>query len=300
MESEDATSSLREQALRIALMARPDFFERTMVATLSKVSKSCFKQVFETICYRENYKDCRGLVLQSQEKRKEYFLNKHPHLRTIPHLVWNEYDTVCALVSVGSGLNFTLYQGTRPNRPCSHHREIIIECRYIWNSDFNLTYRAWDFFINTLPHQPSAFFKHAYDIYFHAYGMAEEIAGHHVLEYHMRSPAVSDVKICITDIGGESVPLTDFLEFPSILKAILQSQDTVFTVNGLYKIFRFSGVIIPENYDTYQAYFLVSRYSSFQKLPKKIRQPIIERYNAQHSERIASGKKDSKKCGCFG
>jgi hypothetical protein len=300
MESENITSSLHEQALRIALTARPDLFNRKMVAALSQVNNSFFKQVLETMGYREKYGDCRALVLQSQEKRKEYFLNKYPHLRTISGLVWNEYETACACVSAGSGLNLILYPENRPNGPYGNRRELMIECRYIWDSGHNLIYRVWDLFINTLSHQPCVFFKHAYEVYFHGYGQLDEILGDHVLEYNLRSIGVSDAKICLTDIGGAVVPLTVFLEFPVALQAILQSKVTEYRVGGLYKTFLFEGVKIPENYDRYQKYFPVPRYSSFQRLPKKIRKAIVERYKAQYSEMIATEEKNSKKWGCFG
>ncbi len=293
---------LRDEGLYSALMARPALFDRKTVAALSAVSASYFQSVFQTIQYRKKYnKDCRALVLQSQEKRREYFLHKCPHLRTIPNLIWNEHGNVCALVSGGHGVKFTLHQGTRSNRPYGNVKEIMIECRYIWDSQYNPVYRIWDLFINVLPHQPRAFFKGAYDIYFHGYGGIDfQAFNEHVLEYHFRLPSESYAMICITDIGEDLVPLTEFLEFPLLLEAFLQSKSTAYTVGGLYKTFIFAGVTIPEDYDRHQQFFNKPKYGSFEDLSKKIRHAIIQRYNIQHPEAVLPKKKSKKKFGCFG
>jgi hypothetical protein len=241
------------------------------------------------------------LVLQPKEKRREYFLHKCLHLQTIPNLIWNEHGTVCALVSGGHRLNFLLHQGTRSNRPCGDVKEIMIECRCLWDSQYNPTHKIWDLFINVLPHHPRAFFKGAYDVYFHGYGSIDYQAfDEHVLEYHFSLPCESDVMVCITDIGGDLVTLTEFLEFPLLLEAFLQSKSTGYTVGGLYKTFMFAGVTIPENYHRHQQFFNTPKYGSFQELPKKIRHAIIDQYNVQHPSVVMPKKKSKKKFGCFG
>jgi len=283
----------------IALINHPDLFTRPMLGVLSQVDKNCKKAVLGTKAHRKGYKDCRDLVGSSSEEIKSYFLESVPHLKSVLNLVWNASGAQCARVSDGSPLKFILYGESIIERPCIQGRVVMIERRAVYNSMLFGDWKTWNYFYNALPHHPTAFFKeNNRDVCFHGYG-GIDIRGKvkaHVLEYCLAPSPMPDLLICGTIIGGKFIPLEQFLEFPVLLQAILNSADCYVSDNR--KTFELKGVTLPDNYDAWEAYFTsVPRYKSFNQLPKKIREGISKQYLAQKSV-ITKEKPNS--VGCFG
>jgi len=285
--------------LKLALMIKPDCFDRKMVRCLSEVSVNCNKIIRETIQYRERYnKDYRAWILNSDsEVRKQHFMNLEQHLKPVQDLTWNQYGTACAKASFGSQLNWSLYEGIRQKRLCSWLKEVMLERRSFFNPDSVGNCAVWENFYDVLPHRPSVSFDGNFDVYIHACGAVkkQDPFGVDVLEYRLSSELGTVVFICMAEINGELFPLAIFLEFPRLLEAFLKSSQIKFALGFVRKVFVLEGVTLPEHYDICKPYYEQGRhYTSFEKLPKKIRKALAAHYLAQR------GKQKKKKWACFG
>jgi hypothetical protein len=307
MDEPDSTEK-KATALKIALMTRPDRFKRKMIYCLSEVSVDCEKIIRETVLYRKSYrKDCRDLILNSDsEARKQRFIDFHPQLKDMKDLVWNQHGTVCAQVSFGSNLNWSLYQDDRPVRVSNQTKEVMVERRSLFKADYVGNCAVWASFYNILPHQPTVCFDGNFDVHVHVCGaerkqdfpfIAEDPPFDvDVLEYRLSSDLGTGACVCKGEIDGEIFSLAVFLEFPRLLEAFLNSSEVQFSVGFVRKIFSLKGVTLPEHYDECKPYYKEARYyTSFEGLPQEIRKPIIAHYLAQR------GKTPKKKIwACFG
>jgi hypothetical protein len=285
--------------LKLALMIRPDCFNRQMIFCLSRLSKSCEKIIRATVLYRMPYNaDYRAWVLSSDaETRKQHFMGLEPELKKLPDLIWNRFGTTCAQASFGSELNWSLYHSIRPKRLLSRENEVMLERRSFFNSDYVGNCAVWENFYDVLPHKPVVSFDKNGDIYVHACGTIEtqNSFGVEVLEYRLSSEQGVSAFICMAEIDGESVQLAIFLEFPRLLEAFLKASETKFSVGFVRKAFVLEGVVLPENYDESKPYYKEARhYTSFEDLPKRIRKAIVAHYLAQ------KGESKKKRWACFG
>src|SRR5665213_2965831 len=51
-----------------------------------------------------------AILRSTAECRKQFIMQRHPHLKEVKDLEWNSYGTVCAKASWGEFLNFSLYE----------------------------------------------------------------------------------------------------------------------------------------------------------------------------------------------
>lgn len=285
--------------LKMTLVAQPDYFNREMVRCLSMVNKYCEEMVRETVQYRMPYNaDYRAWVLNSDsESRKQYFIDLNPHLKSIPNLVWNKHGTICALASFGPELNWCLYEKIREKRDVGRAREVMMERYHCLKPEFIGNCAVREHFYGCLPYRPVISFDVDSTICIHACGAMniQDPIGVEVLEYRLTLGQGSAHFVCMAEVGKKIISLANFLEFPKLLQAFLESSETKFSVGLVRKIFVLEGVTLPDDYDECKIYYEQTRYhQSFKDLPSSIRKAIFTHYLAQ------KGKPKKSKWACFG
>jgi len=242
-----------------------------------------------------------NLICNTAPLRMDYFVKDKPYLQLVHDLEWNCYGTACATASWGKQNNWALSEGKREYSPYYYikEQELLLERRYFLSCVHQ--YAAWDNFYRCLPYQPKIFFSSAGAICFYGYGniqVADDQKSGNVMEYSLYRWGKMEQK-CVTEIKGREVPLTTFLEFPSLLKAFLNSSVVRIKPSGLLntvKVYALRGVNIPKHYWDCKQYFSTMTYNSFDELPEMIRKVIIACYNTQRY----SIKKIKKTLHCFG
>jgi hypothetical protein len=237
------------------------------------------------------------ILQQTANVRKQYFLRKKPYLQRIhKDLEWNRYGSACAKVSVGCGSSFSIKTNTGI---ISHHQEkvLLFEGRRLLDRTLGLC-ESFEKFYDYLPLDRSRlFFSFGDSMHCYGYGEMKSISDEKsgdVVEYCV-APEIKAIYKCVTQIEGIEVPLMIFLEFPSLLKAFLDSSSIFVStssvdvkkdkklINGV-KICALDGVAIPDNYRLHKNYFLTPLYSSFKKIPKCIRKVIAQHYDVQQNK----------------
>lgn len=238
----------------------------------------------------------RKAVLDTAKNREDYIINRHPQLKKLENVVWNTYRTAYARASCGSKLNWSLYLGIRESLPCSKVTELMIERRFIGGSDRAPDYHAWQYCYGELPHKPCVTFNGIQDAYVHAYGRTEDDVKGHVVEYRLLSNGQHDAVRCVTKIGKKFISLQLFLEFPSLLKAFLESTAIMRIAGTSDKVFMIEGIVVPKDYRNCQQYSRTQRSClSFDALPKKVQKAIVALYNSQNQVKLKKKQKNS----CF-
>lgn len=244
------------------------------------------------------------LLCDTAQNRKNYFVSKEPYLGVIDDIIWNKYGSVCAYVSLFEPPSYcSFWDGWHGYMPCQREQEILITSRKLSKKSLP-HYASWDNFHACLLHKPSAVFTSG-GIAFHGYGnmlcYGDEQSGN-VMEYKLSFLGKNSTATCITRIKGKEIPLSTFLEFPSLLKAFLDSSVTAerFSQSVFHdkiKVYSIQGVTIPDDYQKHEGYFPVFCYKEFSALPKFIGKVITAQYKSQHK---VQPKKKKKRIACFG
>ena len=294
-----------QDRLRIVLEHNPDIFDFHMLHSLSEVSSTCYRIVELTRQYRKNkYDDHRELILLSEQERRNCFLILNPHLKTfLNYLTWNKANTACARVIYGTKLTCILSSGIKQYPICSNRTALLIERLFLRDSEFVSDYKFWENFYKDLPCRSQLFVNGKKEVSFYACGiyMIDGKAYRHVLEYSLPEKEKGPF-ICAVQINDNMIPLANFLEFPMILQAFLESSQSRYHEVRPCKIFMLEGVHFPDNYQQHQQYFKdYIKYKSFKKLSKKIRTTIVAHYNAQQKTQESTiKKKNTGLLNCFG
>jgi hypothetical protein len=240
------------------------------------------------------------LVCSIAPLRVQYFLKDHPYLTLTNDLGLNYYGTICAKASWSTQNDWVLSEKKQHYNSCIKKQELKLERHYFLSNVHQ--YATWDNFYSCLPHQPKVFFAPTGAICFHGYGnikVADDQKSGNVMEYSLYRWGKMEQK-CITEIKGQEIPLTTFLEFPSLLKAFLNSSIVDIksdgSLFGTVKVYAIQGIKIPKDYQKCKQYFSTMTYNSFDELPEIIRKVIIMCYNSQRN----SIKKIKKTLRCFG
>jgi hypothetical protein len=266
-------------AWNIILTHGVSLFDGKMISTLARVSKN-----YDTI------------LRQTAEYKKQYFIESDNCLKKIKNTIglegieWHKYGAACGKVVIGKCPHWPLNPfGIRGHDP-DIKEELIMERRCLGGiSKCDAMWRSFeDHEFRYLPHQPKAFFNEVGD--FCCYILHRDA---YVEEFSLSANGDKKETFCTGKIKGkhgyESFPLSVLIEFPVLLKALLNSSIYRRWRGQIdrYKSFFFKGVMIPENYREYKLYFFDGTwgYQSFNDLCEHIRKPIIALYEAQHKNK---------------
>lgn len=223
-----------------------------------------------------------AILRSTAECRKQFFMQKHPHLKEKKDLEWNIYGTTCARMQWSKIIHPRSY-GLRGS--CG---EVTLERLALSLPDFSFQCASWYRFHGCLPHRPRAVCSAKGNVRFYGYGaiqIADDEKSGNVMKYCLDHHWETVQQKCITYINEQEVPLKMFLEFPALLKAFLNSTVIGFGHDSYDKIYALEGVEIHKNYQKWKQYFSTPQYNLFNDLPKFIRKAIVGRYNEQKIER---------------
>lgn len=226
-----------------------------------------------------------AILLSTAECRKQFFMQKYRYLKEVEGLEWNIYGTACAKVQWDKKLSCALYP--IPRGTCYHQsKTLMLERRYLLDYDHG-RFGKFSNFYGCLPHRPRVFFGPSRCTSFYGYGgvgIDDDEKSGGVVMYCMSS-VMAQFYQCFTCINKQQIPLMNFLEFPALLKAFLNSTVIMRGHRSCDKIYALEGVEIPKKFLQWKQYFSTPQYNSFKDLPRFIRKAIVERYNEQKIER---------------